>query len=237
MPAVEMDIRDVSGAEDVLSRSRPDAIVHLDGRAGVRPSIEDPGPYSDVKPTGTVRWLEAVARLEPRPRFVYASGSSVHGHRPDAPFREAGSVDLPIGPPSATKNACEPFAFTFHHVRGPPVPWLRFFIAYGPRNHPDLAIAEFTLLIDRGEPVPMSGDCTTRRDYIFVGNIVDGIVRAADDCRGHHLYNLGNSDPIELRQLIDAIAVALSKTSDIRRRRPRDPGGRPNVRAKPYRWS
>ena len=196
------------------TQSRPDAIVHLAARAGVRPSIEDPGLYADVNVMGTVRWLEAASRLEPRPRFVYASSSSVYGDRPDAPFRETDPVDLPISPYAATKKACELLAYTFHHLHGLPVTGLRFFTAYGPRNRPDLAIAKFTRLIDRGEPVPMFGDGTTRRDYTFVADIVDGIVRAIDRCRGHHLYNLGNSDPIELRQLIDAIAAALGKAAD-----------------------
>ena len=173
--------------------------------------------------TGTVRWLEAASRLEPRPRFVYASSSSVYGDRPDAPFRETDPVDLPISPYAATKKACELLAFTFHHLHGLPVTGLRFFTAYGPRNRPDLAIAKFTGLIDRGEPVPMFGDGTTRRDYTFVADIVDGIVRAIERCRGHHLYNLGNSDPIELQRLIDAIAAAVGKAPIIRRL-PEQPG-------------
>src|SRR5262249_24619402 len=167
--------------------------------------------------------LEAAARLEPRPRFVYASSSSVYGDRPDAPFRETDPVDLPISPYAATKKACELLAFTFHHLHGLPVTGLRFFTAYGPRNRPDLALAKFPRLIDRGEPVPMFGDGTTRRDYTFVGDIVDGIVRAIDGCRGHHLYNLGNSDPVELRHLIETIATALGKSSIIQRL-PEQPG-------------
>jgi UDP-glucuronate 4-epimerase len=220
---VEMDLRDAAGVEALVSRSRPDAIVHLAARAGVRPSIEDPGLYSDVNVTGTVRWLQAASRLEPRPRFVYASSSSVYGDRPDAPFRETDPVDRPISPYAATKRASELFASTFHHLHGLPVTGLRFFTAYGPRNRPDLAIAKFTRLIDAGEPVPMFGDGTTRRDYTFVGDVVDGIVRAIERCRGHHLYNLGNSDPVELRDLIEMIAAALGK-SPIIRRLPEQPG-------------
>jgi UDP-glucuronate 4-epimerase len=219
----ELDIRDAAGAHALVDRTRPDAIVHLAARAGVRPSIEDPVLYAVVNVTGTVRWLEAACRVEPRPRFVYASSSSVYGDRPDAPFRETDPVDTPISPYAATKKACELLAYTFHHLHGLPVTGLRFFTAYGPRNRPDLAIAKFTRLIDRGEPVPMFGDGTTRRDYTFVADIVDGIVRAIERCRGCHLYNLGNSAPIELRQLIDAIAAALGRTPNIRRL-PEEPG-------------
>jgi UDP-glucuronate 4-epimerase len=220
---VELDIRDADGVGDLVDRTRPDVIVHLAARAGVRPSIDDPALYADVNVTGTARWLEAACRLEPRPRFVYASSSSVYGDRPDAPFRETDPVDLPISPYAATKRACELLAFTFHHLYGLPVTGLRFFTAYGPRNRPDLAIAKFTRLIDCGEPVPMFGDGTTRRDYTFVGDIVDGIVRAVDRCRGHHLYNLGNSSPVELRHLIDRIAAALGRPPIVRRL-PEQPG-------------
>ena len=198
------------------ARRRPDAIVHLAARAGVRPSIADPRLYADVNVLGTVDWLEAACRLEPRPRFVYASSSSVYGDRADAPFRETDPVDLPVSPYAATKKACELLAHTFHHLHGLPVTGLRFFTAYGPRNRPDLAIAKFTRLIDRGEPVPMFGDGTTRRDYTYVDDIVDGIVRAIERCTGHHLYNLGHSDPIALREMID---------DD--RRRPGEAGGHP----------
>jgi UDP-glucuronate 4-epimerase len=209
---VELDIRDAAGVKALMNQVRPDAIVHLAARAGVRPSIEDPALYADVNVLGTVHWLEAGSRLEPRPRFVYASSSSVYGDRPDAPFCETDSVDLPISPYAATKRACELLAFTFHHLHGLPVTGLRLFTAYGPRNRPDLAIAKFTGLIDRGEPVPVFGDGTTRRDYTFVLDIVDGIIRAVDRCTGYHLYNLGNSNPITLRDLVDAIGSALGKT-------------------------
>jgi UDP-glucuronate 4-epimerase len=100
---------------------------------------------------------------------------------------------------------------------------LRFFTAYGPRNRPDLAIARLSRLIDRCEPVPMFGDGTTRRDYTFVGDVVDGVVRAIDRCRGHYLYNLGNSDPVELRRLIDTIGAALDKPAIVQRL-PEQPG-------------
>jgi UDP-glucuronate 4-epimerase len=220
---VELDIRDASGVEALVRQARPDAIVHLAARAGVRPSIEDPALYADVNVLGTVHWLQAACSQDPRPRFVYASSSSVYGDRPDAPFRETDPVDLPISPYAATKKACEMLAFTFHHLHGLPVTGLRLFTAYGPRNRPDLAIAKFTQLIDRGEPVPVFGDGTTRRDYTFVADIVDGIVRAVDRCTRHHMYNLGNSEPVELRQLVEAIANGLGKAATVRHL-PEQPG-------------
>jgi UDP-glucuronate 4-epimerase len=220
---VELDIRDASGTDRLVREARPAAVVHLAARAGVRPSIEDPALYAEVNVTGTVHLLQAACRVDPRPRYVYASSSSVYGDRPNAPFRETDPVDLPVSPYAATKKACELLAYTFHHLHGLPVTGLRFFTAYGPRNRPDLAIAKFAALIDQGRPVPMFGDGTTRRDYTYIGDIVDGIVRAVERCRTHHLYNLGNSSPIELRQMIAALGDALGK-SPIIDQLPEQPG-------------
>ena len=211
----ELDIRDATRVDTLVAETRPDVIVHLAARAGVRPSIDDPRLYTDVNVVGTVVWLEAASRLEPRPRFVYASSSSVYGDRAEGPFRETDTVDLPVRPYAATKKACELLAHTFHHIHGLPVSGLRFFTAFGPRNRPDLAIAKFTRLIDQNQPVPMFGDGTTRRDYTYVDDIVDGICRAIERCTGHHLYNLGHSEPIELKQMIDTIALALGKPAVI----------------------
>jgi UDP-glucuronate 4-epimerase len=208
---VEQDIRDAEGIARLFEESRPDAIVHLAARAGVRPSIDDPALYTSVNVLGTVHLLQAACRLVPLPRFVYASSSSVYGDRPTAPFRETDPVDHPVSPYAATKKACELLAHTFHHLHGLPVTGLRFFTAFGPRNRPDLAIFKFAALIDRGEPIPVFGDGTTRRDYTYIDDIVDGIVRALDRCAGHHLYNLGHSEPIELCRMIDTLAEALGK--------------------------
>ncbi len=105
----------------LVDETRPDVIVHLAARAGVRPSIADPRLYADVNVSGTVVWLEAACRLEPKPRFIYASSSSVYGDRTDGPFRETDPVDFPVSPYAATKKACELLAHTFHHLHGLPV--------------------------------------------------------------------------------------------------------------------
>jgi UDP-glucuronate 4-epimerase len=213
---VELDIRDAPAVDALVAQSRPDVIVHLAARAGVRPSIADPRLYTEVNVLGTVVWLEAACRLEPRPRFVYASSSSVYGDRADPPFRESDPVDKPVSPYAATKKACELLAHSFHHLHGLPVTGLRFFTAFGPRNRPDLAIAKFTRLIDHGEPVPMFGDGMTRRDYTYIDDIVEGIVRAIERCSSYGLYNLGRSDPIPLREMIDALAEAIGKPAIVR---------------------
>lgn len=220
---VEQDIRDAAGIDRVVGEFGPQAIIHLAARAGVRPSLEQPALYCDVNVTATAHLLNAACRLSPRPKFVYASSSSVYGDRDNAPFRETDPVDLPVSPYAATKKACELLAHTFHHIYQLPVTGLRFFTAYGPRNRPDLAISKFARLIDAGKPVPMFGDGSTRRDYTYVGDIVDGIVRATDRCTGHHLYNLGNSSPVTLAEMIAAIGEALGKEPIIDRQ-PEQPG-------------
>jgi UDP-glucuronate 4-epimerase len=208
---VELDIRDRQAIRKLVMDVKPEAIIHLAARAGVRPSIDDPSSYVEVNVGGTTHLLDASCRLADRPKFVYASSSSVYGDRPDAPFRETDPVDHPVSPYAATKKACELMASTFHHLHGLPVTGLRLFTAYGPRNRPDLAIAKFAGLIERGEPIPMFGDGGTLRDYTFVGDIVDGIIRAVDRCEGSRLYNLGNASPVLLKEMIAALGRALGK--------------------------
>ena len=220
---VEGDIRDASLVGRLFSEVEPDVVVHLAAKAGVRPSIEAPTLYTEVNVTGTVVLLEAAARLQRKPRFVFASSSSVYGDRDSAPFREADNVDHPVSPYAATKKACELIAHAFHHIHGLPLTGLRFFTAYGPRNRPDLAVAKFTRLIDSGRPVPMFGDGSTRRDYTYVADIIDGVIRAIAKCDGYNIYNLGNSSPIRLADMISAIGEALGKTPIIERH-PEQPG-------------
>jgi UDP-glucuronate 4-epimerase len=208
---VELDLCDHEAASRLVPEVRPEVIFHLAARAGVRPSIEQPLRYTEVNVSATTTLLEAARQLDPMPRFVFASSSSVYGDRPDAPFREDDRVDTPISPYAATKKACELIAHTFHHLYDLPVTGLRFFTAYGPRNRPDLAISKFASLIEQGRPIPMFGDGTTRRDYTYVGDIVDGVVRAAERCKGYRIYNLGHSEPIELRAMIADLGRALGK--------------------------
>jgi UDP-glucuronate 4-epimerase len=213
---IEGDITDPEAVAAAWADGPPDVVVHLAARAGVRPSIADPVGYSRVNIDGTLRLLEQT-KQHPATRFIFASSSSVYGDRPDAPFRETDRVDDPISPYAATKKAGELLCHTYHHLYGLPVTCLRFFTVYGPRNRPDLAIAKFVRLIDRGEPIPVYGDGTTRRDYTFIEDIVDGVLRAAQHCQGYAIYNLGNASPVALSQLVELIGQALGKTPSIQR--------------------
>jgi len=220
---IEADIRDGDQIEAILGEVQPEAVVHLAALAGVRPSIERPGLYASVNVVGTTHLFSAACRLDPLPRFIYASSSSIYGDRTSAPFRETDPVDQPVSPYATSKRACELMAHTFHQIHGLPITGLRFFTAYGPRNRPDLAIARFARLIDQGEEVPMFGDGSTRRDYTYVEDIADGVIRAVDRCSGLHLYNLGHSEPVELRTMIETLGLVLGKVPRVRQL-PEQPG-------------
>lgn len=211
------DIRDGQLVAELFEKVRPDGVIHLAARAGVRPSLEDPALYMDVNVTGTTRIFEAARQQAQPPRVVYASSSSVYGDRDTAPFRETEDVDSPISPYAASKRACEIVASTFHHLYGLHLTGLRFFTAYGPRNRPDLAIAKFSRLILDDKPIPVFGDGSTRRDYTYVEDIADGVVRALERCQGLNLYNLGNSSPVTLNELVATIAAALGRTPKLDR--------------------
>lgn len=220
---VEGDIRDKQLLEEIFGQFQPDAVIHLAARAGVRPSLEDPALYMDVNVTGTTNIFETARRQPSPPRVVYASSSSVYGDRDTAPFRESEDVDAPISPYAASKRACEIIASTYHHLYDLNITGLRFFTAFGPRNRPDLAIAKFTRLIFDNKPIPMFGDGSTRRDYTYVEDIADGVIRAMHRCQGLHLYNLGNSSPVTLSELIETIGAAIGK-KPIVERHPAQPG-------------
>jgi len=213
---IEADIRDEAAMAAVFGSENPDVVVHLAARAGVRPSIERPLLYQDVNVRGTCVLLDA-ARKSRVPRLIFASSSSVYGNNPKVPFSETDNVDYPISPYAATKKAGELLCHTYHHLFGMNVTCLRFFTVYGPRQRPDLAIHKFTDLIEAGRPIPVFGDGATTRDYTYIADIVNGVLAAIDRCEGYHLYNLGNSSPISLTELISAIERALGKKAIIER--------------------
>jgi UDP-glucuronate 4-epimerase len=156
-------------------------------------------------------------------KFLFASSSSVYGNLSKVPFSEEDSVEEPISPYAATKRAGELICYTFWHLYKLPIACLRFFTVYGPRQRPDLAIHKFTRLISAGKPVPFFGDGSTSRDYTFVEDTVTGILSALEKIDRYRIYNLGGSDPVTLKTLIEELEKAIGKKAIIDRK-PAQPG-------------
>ncbi|MFL5382961.1 MAG: SDR family NAD(P)-dependent oxidoreductase [Longimicrobiaceae bacterium] len=203
-----------------------DAIVHLAARAGVRPSIEEPVLYTRVNVEGTVQALELARRLQ-APGFVFGSSSSVYGNQAAVPFSESDPVAAPISPYAATKRAGELLCHTWAHLYGLGIVSLRFFTVYGPRQRPDLAIHKFTRMLSEGRPLPFFGDGSTRRDYTWVDDIVQGIEGAIAYAVAHpgcfELVNLGESDTVTLARLVELLGQALGVEPELKRL-PAQPG-------------
>ncbi|HBG28789.1 MAG: epimerase [Planctomycetes bacterium GWF2_41_51] len=212
---VEGDIRNADCVRSVC-KSGIDVIVHLAAKAGVRPSIEDPCGYADVNINGTLVMLEAAKKFNIK-KFIFASSSSVYGNNKKVPFSETDNVDNPISPYAATKKAGELICYTYHKLYNFDINCLRFFTVYGPRQRPDLAIHKFAKLIDSGKPIPMYGDGSMMRDFTFIDDIVDGIIAAIDRCKGYEIFNLGESQPVRLVDLIKEIEKAFGKKAVVER--------------------
>jgi len=218
---VEADIRDRASMERAISDDT-DVVIHLAARAGVRPSIEQPELYTDVNINGTVVLLE-IARERGLKRFIFASSSSVYGNNEKVPFSEDDNVDFPISPYAATKKAGELICHTYHHLYDISMICLRFFTVYGPRQRPDLALHKFARLIEAGEPVPVYGDGTMMRDFTYIDDIIHGVIASIGRCTGYDIYNLGESQPICVNDLISELEDALGKKA-IRNHLPLQPG-------------
>ena len=218
----EIDITSGDEINKLVRLVRPWAVLHLAAMAGVRPSIEQPAYYARVNVEGTTHLLQASVKCGVQ-RFVFASSSSVYGNLTKVPFSEEDSVEEPISPYAATKRAGELICYTFWHLYKLPIAALRFFTVYGPRQRPDLAIHKFTRLISVGKPVPFFGDGSTSRDYTFVDDTVSGIVASLEKIDRFRIYNLGGSDPVTLKTLIEELEKAIGKKAIIDPR-PAQPG-------------
>ncbi|UCC47438.1 MAG: GDP-mannose 4,6-dehydratase [Gemmatimonadota bacterium] len=176
----EGDLRDAAFLRQLFAEARPEAVIHLAARAGVRPSIQQPEAYYDLNVMGTVRLLESM-REAGVDALVFGSSSSVYGVRTDdRPFVEEDTADLPVSPYAATKRAGELLCHTYHHLHGLSCLCLRLFTVYGPRQRPDLAIHKFTRALSRGEPVSVYGDGGALRDYTYVDDTLDALCRALE---------------------------------------------------------
>jgi len=211
---VRGDIRDARALEGVFAEHRPEGVVHLAALAGVRPSLKEPARYADVNVHGSAVLLEAAVRFG-GPRVVFASSSSVYGERSGGPFRETDPVERPISPYAATKRAGELVAHAFHHASGLPVTCARIFTAYGPRQRPDLAIRKFAERMLLRRPVPVYGDGTSLRDFTYVDDLVEGLVRALDRDLSFAVLNLGAGRTISVLEVVKHLEEALELSAEI----------------------
>jgi UDP-glucuronate 4-epimerase len=228
----EDDICDAAAMRRVFAAARPDAVIHLAARAGVRPSIEQPRLYEEVNVGGTLNLLELSREFGVK-QFVFGSSSSVYGATSRAPFSEDHFELRPISPYAATKLAGELLGHTYAYLYRLPVICLRFFTVYGPRQRPDLAIHAFTALLEAGKPLPIFGDGSTGRDYTFIDDIVSGVlaalsyeVKPAAGEAPFEVFNLGNSHPVKLNELVAQLERATGKKA-IRDPKPLQPGDVP----------
>ncbi|HKF42409.1 MAG TPA: GDP-mannose 4,6-dehydratase [Thermoanaerobaculia bacterium] len=222
---VEGDIRDGELLARLFAQERFDAVIHLAARAGVRPSLSQPVLYEEVNVLGTLRLLEA-AVVSGKPRFLFASSSSVYGVNSKLPFSEDDPIDRPISPYAATKRGAELQVFAFHHVHGLEAVCLRFFTVYGPRQRPEMAIARFIRCLEEGRPIPFFGDGGSRRDYTYIDDIADGVEAALELTSAFEIINLGGAHPVTLSDLVSAIEKATGKKA-VLDRHPDQPGDVP----------
>jgi UDP-glucuronate 4-epimerase len=222
---LEGDIRDADALSRWAPGIRPDAVIHLAAKAGVRPSVADPWGYADVNVNGTIRVLEW-ARGRKAPKVLFASSSSVYGGNTKVPFSEEDFVDHPVSPYAATKKAGELLCHAWCHLYGMNVAALRFFTVYGPRQRPEMAIHKFTRRIFEGKEIEIYGDGSSRRDYTYIEDIVSGVIGALNAPPGYRVYNLGESATIALSDLVSLLEKACGRPA-LRRSVPFQPGDVP----------
>ncbi|MCB2353970.1 GDP-mannose 4,6-dehydratase [Clostridium estertheticum] len=222
----EGDIRDTIFLTKIFSLYKIDIVIHLAAMAGVRPSIINPFLYNEVNMAGTLNLLELCNKYKIN-KFIFASSSSVYGNNEKLPFTESDSVDSPISPYGATKKSGELLCHVYSHLYGFNIACLRFFTVYGPRQRPDLAIYKFTESILRGNEISIFGDGTTKRDYTYIDDIVQGIDKAItwtiEGNNKYEIFNLGDSTTIMLKYMIERIEIELG-TKAIIKYLPMQPG-------------
>jgi UDP-glucuronate 4-epimerase len=219
---VEDDVRDLDAVRAIYDEARPDVVMHIAARAGVRPSLEDPRAYVEVNILGTLNLLDA-AREFGEPKLVIASTSSVYGESTPVPFREDAVLDSIVSPYAASKLGMEALCHAYSSVHGLRIAVLRLFTVYGPRQRPDMAIHKFVRQIDRGLPIDLFGGGGTYRDYTYVDDIVSGFAAALGyDGAPWGIFNLGGGRPTDLRALVAEIERAVGKPAVVREAAPAD---------------
>ncbi|MCX6785490.1 MAG: GDP-mannose 4,6-dehydratase [Candidatus Komeilibacteria bacterium] len=200
--------------EKIFQKYPIDVVIHLAARAGVRASLEEPLQFRDTNVVGTINLLE-LSKIFKVKHFIFGSSSSVYGDNKKVPFTEDDLVDWPISPYATSKRACELYCYNYHYICGLNTTILRFFNVFGPRNRPDMAHFTFTQAIDKGLPIKKFGDGSSSRDYTFIEDIIEGIVKTLKKPLGFEIINLGNSHPITLNTMIATLEKALGKKAVI----------------------
>lgn len=211
------DLTDAEVTDHAFGDAKPDLVIHLAACAGVRPSIQNPSLYAHTNVVGTQRILDACVKHGVE-RAVVASSSSVYGNNEKVPFAETDDVSRPISPYAATKVSTELVCRTMSHLHGISINALRFFTVFGPRQRPDLAIGRFLARIASGEQINMFGDGSTSRDYTYIDDIVDGVIRAAEragSVEPFRVYNLGGEHPARLDELIAQCEATVGQKASI----------------------
>lgn len=220
------DISDKEGLQNIFNNFQIDLVVHLAALAGVRPSIERPLEYEEVNIRGTMNLWELCKEFGIK-KIVCASSSSVYGNNEKIPFSETDNVDKPISPYAATKKCGEILGHVYHHLYGIDMVQLRFFTVYGPRQRPDLAIHKFTKLISQDDEIPFYGDGSTARDYTYIDDIIDGVLKSIEflekNDNVYEIINLGENEVINLQEMVTAIETQMHKPA-IKNQLPMQPG-------------
>ncbi len=210
---LELDLRNFDDIHQALEEFKPSKIIHLAAQGGVRNSMRNPLLYEELNIKATLNLLENIKKLQIK-NFIFASTSSVYGINPQIPFKENMEL-LPVSFYAATKVAGEVLCSTYHRTYGFPLTILRFFTVYGPRQRPDMAIHNFTRNIINDIPINLFGDGTSRRDYTYISDIIQGISAALEANYDYEIFNLGESYTILLKELVALIEQAVGKNANI----------------------
>ncbi|SMO68253.1 Nucleoside-diphosphate-sugar epimerase [Balnearium lithotrophicum] len=208
-----VDIENRGALRVIFQEKKPEGVINLAARAGVRYSIENPFVYETTNSLGTLNLLELMREFGIK-KFVLASTSSLYAGQP-MPFKEDLPVNTPISPYAASKKAAEVMSYTYHYLYGFDVTVVRYFTVYGPAGRPDMCIFRFIKWIDEGEPITVYGDGTQSRDFTYVDDIAEGTIKAYETETGYEIINLGGNHPHQLNEVIELIEKFLGKKAEI----------------------
>lgn len=220
------DIRDMGKMDKIFSEYKIDLVFNPAAMAGVRPSLLDPLLYEEVNIKGYMNLLELCKKYGIK-KFIQASSSSIYGNNKNVPFKETDIVDFAISPYAATKKSGEVLGHVYHKLYDIDMIQLRFFTVYGPKQRPDLAIHKFTKMILEEKSIPFYGDGNTKRDYTYIDDIVDGILKSIDylfkNKNVYEIFNLGESHVVSLKEMLETIEKVLGKKA-VLDKQPMQPG-------------